>query len=69
MPKKTTTRGEVQWARVREWMEAGRCRACGGKRGKTGTKQHCRPCADAHQAYLRCRYHAMRTNVCPPTEG
>jgi hypothetical protein len=41
------------WDRTVERIQAGLCRACGLERGEDGTKQHCRHCADTHNARRR----------------
>lgn len=58
--KASSQRGASRWATVRKRIKEGYCRTCPNKRGKAGTKQHCRQCADKHNALLRKRYFDMR---------
>lgn len=45
------SRGETRWIQIQDRISKGLCRDCGAKRGKTGTRDRCRRCADERNAY------------------
>ena len=57
------SRGAVVWAQTKDLIARGLCRNCRKRRGKKGTSQHCRACADDHNAECRARWAAIKEKL------
>ncbi len=57
------TRSARNWVLVKDLIRRGLCRNCRKRRGKHGTGQHCRKCADDHNAECRARWEAIKERL------